>query len=334
MQRLISFLAIIMVLTACQPFVESKPATSTAIPTATVEVLPTSTTAPTQIPATPTATSDPNMPKSATGKNANNNWIKPLLDANGNLLKDHLGNQVYATWETYPVGINGQTITGWFVNHIRNGINIPIVDAINLLKAGMPMHFMVKEKIVAKYLEHKPNTGADPGVDYLGNVQALLESRYYEKPFHQISTSEGMDFLTTIFPNNFAKPVTDAQGNSHTIYGDESFTVVLADPSDIPNPDFVIPNDSGPATSILSATIFDDEHRSVTILVANTKPYPLSDQDLIGTILRPLGHDIVFADLSQKAWKNALYSQIGNADSFAYMALKGTPSYFTLSDLP
>ena len=40
MQRLISFLAIIMVLTACQPSVEGKPATSIPMPTTTVEILP------------------------------------------------------------------------------------------------------------------------------------------------------------------------------------------------------------------------------------------------------------------------------------------------------
>ena len=58
MQRLISFLAIIMVLTACQPSVDGKPTTSTATPTATVEVLPSATSTSTPEP-TETATEAP-----------------------------------------------------------------------------------------------------------------------------------------------------------------------------------------------------------------------------------------------------------------------------------
>ncbi len=70
MRHLVSFLAIIIFLTACQPSIEGEPATSTNIPTATVEIPATSTVAPTQIPATPTATRDPNMPPDETGKDS------------------------------------------------------------------------------------------------------------------------------------------------------------------------------------------------------------------------------------------------------------------------
>jgi len=62
MRRIISFLAITIVLTACQPSVESKPATSTAIRTSTIEVLPSTTLTSTPEPtatATETATETP-----------------------------------------------------------------------------------------------------------------------------------------------------------------------------------------------------------------------------------------------------------------------------------
>ena len=79
MKRLISFLAIVMVLTACQPSVEGQSATSTAMPTATVEVPPSATSTSTP---QPTAVATATAEQTATPDFSEFAGITPALELN------------------------------------------------------------------------------------------------------------------------------------------------------------------------------------------------------------------------------------------------------------
>ncbi len=327
MKRLISFIALIFVLTACAP------AISAAATTATIEDPPKSTATLTQIPATSTATHDPNMPEGATGKDKDGNWIKPLLDASGKQVIAENGQPMNETWLTFPSGPNGETVTGWFKSGTPDG-SIPTIEPVGLIKkAGLWINVLVKEGIDVKYLHHPPTPAGESGLSFPGIAQMTLEERYFRKPIQRISYSESLDFLTNIFPDNYKISLTDAYGNPHTIYGDEKFTIFLVNAADIPNPDFVQPKLSIKGDHILSVTSFDDDAHSATILVAITDPNLLQDPpSLMLTLLTPYGHLLVYPDLSQKAWDGSL--QIAIAQRFAYWALKDNPSYITLTNTP
>ncbi|MGA7195117.1 MAG: hypothetical protein WBW94_15960 [Anaerolineales bacterium] len=329
---IISFLIALALLSACAT-------ATTAAPTAFPEI--TSTSIPTSIPPTatiaPSPTVDPNMPVGATGKDANNNWIKPLLDASGKQVVSENGQPVNETWETYSSGPNGETINGWFVDHIKNPTvpgGIPFEDAPQktLKPSAMVIDFKVKDGIKAPYLEHMAGSDSQGDFTYSTNALNILMDRYYGKSPSSISTSELRDFLNNKFPNDFSISLTDAQGNPHTIYGDEKFTIVLVDPVDIPNSDFipVRPNQS----TILSFTTFDDKAHSVTILVANTIPFDqLSTEDFMRVVFNPYGHVLAFSDLNPKLWVQEPETA-AEATSFATLGLKGSSPYFTLSDSP
>jgi hypothetical protein len=286
----------------------------------TVTFTPVPTSMPTEIPPTPSETPDPNRPPDATGQDKDGYYkeidgvkYRQVLDSKSNVLVD-----------------------GWFGDHIKNPTykgGIPSMDEPGFsLKPAMPIYFRVKDGITAMYLVHVTNLDFKGGNTYSVNAMDTLMSRYYGKPLSHISTTELRNFFNNIFPNEFSVSLTDAQGNTHAIYGDTSFTIVLVDPADIPNPDLNIPNRPN-QPNILAFTIFDDAAHSVTILVANTAPIDsLSDQQFINTILIPYGHVLVFPDLNPSLWR-ANPGMASNATSFATMAFKGTP-YFTLSDSP
>ena len=120
---IISLLIALALLSSC-----STPMSAT--PTALAETTPTST--PTSIPPTatiePSPTVDPNMPKGTTGKDLQGHYIKPLLDASGKQVIAENGQLMNETYLTFPSGPNGEKITGWFVNHVKNPNGIPLIN--------------------------------------------------------------------------------------------------------------------------------------------------------------------------------------------------------------
>jgi hypothetical protein len=315
-------------LTACAPVAIAVPSAEAAVTLTPTPILEATATAM----ARPTATENPlaGAPdETATGKDAKGNWIRPATNPDGTPLLDSKGKQVFETWYTFSSGPSGETLSGWFEDHIRNGDYIPILQAGGSVKEGLPMQFKVKDGINAKYLEHEPLTGAEPG-GFMGTVEMLLWNRYNMEQTQKVSLG---DFFKTIWPNNFSINLTDAQGKQHTIYGDTLFTVVLVDPSDISEPDWTLPNRSGPATKILSKAIYDNEKNEVTILVANTKPVDQwSDQDFIDSILWPYGYALLLPYQTRETLNTYSPNHV-NAGSLANMALKGDP-YFVISDSP
>lgn len=320
-------------LTACAPVAIAVPSAEAAVTLTPTPILEATATAM----ARPTATENPlaGAPdETATGKDAKGNWIRPATNPDGTPLLDSKGKQVFETWYTFPSGPSGETLSGWFEDHIKEGTlngGIPVVDKTAQTKSGLPIYFMVKDGIKAKFLQHIPGTGMDPGVNYNGNALYTLISRYYQKPISQVSSSE-MENFGKIWPNNFSINLTDAQGKPRTIYGDTSFTIVLVGPEDIPTPDFVL----GRATSPISNyfTFFDESSHSVKILVSTTKPFDqYTNKEMMDIILDQIGHILVFSDLNPKLW-GADPGKAAQATSLANMALKGNIPYFIISDTP
>lgn len=299
--------------------VETPIQVASAVATATVTAIPTA-----------TVTENPlaGAPEGTTAKDKDGNWIRPATNPDGTPLIDSKGKQVYETWLTFPSGPSGETISGWFENHVKDGTSIPILQEGGSVKEGLPMQFVVKDGVAAPYLKHEPLTGVEPG-GFMGTVEMLLWQRYN---LEQAQPVELGNFFKEIWPNNFSINLVDAQGNPHTIYSDTSFTVVLVNPLDIPEPDFSFGKLG--TSGIYYNTTFDDVSHSVTILMATDKPFDtFSNQEKMKFLLNQIGHILVFPDLDPTLWKTDT-SKAAQATSLATMSLKGNLPYFILSDSP
>jgi hypothetical protein len=319
----------------------STPIPATATPVMTQTSAPTATLAFTDTPQpTPTETPDPNRPPGAIGQDEFGNYIKPWVKADGTPVIAENGTQLYETWVSVPVGPNGEMFNSWTEPHIKNPTLNGGIPVLEIPEYGfvpvMPISFFVKDGIQnVKFLGHILSPDKE-GVDYAGQTRMILEDRSIldENTQNRRTTKAERVKFRLNYPDSLKIKTVDAQGNSHTLGGDTSFTIVLVDPSDIPNPDFLIGDYQGSST--VFASTFDDDKNTVTILVASTisvDQAPDPEDFTIRLVLEPIGFVLTLPIQSQEKMK-AYPGKYPSPWILANMALKGDPPYFTLSDSP
>lgn len=331
MKRISLFLLLPILLASCATssrYSFGNAATPAPNVTVTSKVTVTFTPPPTQTPTiTSTATEipDPNAPADMTGVTREKN-----ADGTYDYFRTVEGEK-----QQWQVVMDGETVvfSDWTVDHIKDSDYIPMMPGGGHVAEGFPMQFFVQDGLSANYISHPTGAGMKAG-GYMGSVEMVLYNRY--KLEHPEITRQ--DFWNTIWPDKYETTVTDVDGKDHTITDNTSFKIVLVDADSLNDDagnlsfDFKTKTISG-RSDILSRTIFDDDSHTVTILVASSLPVnELNDQEFIETLLVPFGHILVIPDQAQKNWLGSGLAQ--RAGSIANMALKGDPSYFTISDSP
>ena len=240
-----------------------------------------------------------NMPDGATGRDADGNWTRTVTEN---------GGPVVETWRTIPTGDNGETMTGWFGDHVigaqYNG-GMPAIDQeADGYGQRISIHFEVKDGIDAPFIHHTSSLGSSTSLDFTRLLFTRLLERYYKKPFTNITDSEYTQFRADLYDStsqNYGKlsiPVTDANGNTFNLMINDNtrINIYLVNPEDI-TPDLK-------AADMRSVTTGDNQE-TLTIIIADTKQVAsLSDPDFADLILFSAMKAIVYQDQSQKAYEN------------------------------
>ena len=171
--------------------------TSTPVLTATPTITP-----------TPTNTPDPNMPADAMRKDANENWIKPAVDASGKPLLDEHNNPIYDIWETIHFVGDPENVTGhWFAPHVING---SLNGGIPLHLSGddpygypdmIPMFINFIDGMIGPYFEHPAAPGKGAGASFTGFLNTEIGKRYWQDTYGTNETNNTLPETLTKMEN-------------------------------------------------------------------------------------------------------------------------------------
>ena len=320
-----------MVVTACANVTTPTPIssfTATSVSTPTLIPITPTVAAPT---VEPTPTVDPNMPKDATGKDAQGNWTK---DNGTSTWRDiHLNNT--------PEG----TISGWFTSHILDGTldgGIPLARD-DVAKDSVPFYFDFQEGVSGPYLRHPqqvygPNI---PAFEYF--VMGDIIQQYFQQSEDKIPREEGPPFYEKwSSKDGIFLPVTTRTGSFDVKLGQDHGYIFHAIPWDeadpAVHPEFNETQDDLAGKSVLYRwTLTADANDNLVCIGAVKDPSKLTVDQFYTWILNPL-YKVVSDWNAPVEWRlaktNHHWFTSGTAYIYFVQGRQGAAPEFTIEQSP